>query len=185
MVKRVITWIDLQGRYRVTSPAYDDPVYAGKSEDDMIALVWVECLKGYGLPANHPFSLVEDSVQRVKVLDCGGEYFRYVATPDKDGRREAIGGAWEMDTDGTPKVDMSKARGVQMDYIRRVRDVELERESGSRFQQPPEIEALFTPGRKAKLRGLRDIPQTFDLSSAATPKDLMNLWPAELPARVS
>ena len=131
--------------------------------------------------------------QRVRVGECCGTYFRYgvFMLPNREGisdqhgkillTRDARDGAWEMDVDGRPKVNMVKATNVQMDYSRQVRGKELERESGSRYRQPPEIEALFTPDRQARLEALRDIPQTFDLNGFTTPETLKAAWPAELP----
>ena len=87
------------------------------------------------------------------------------------------------DVGGVITVDMPKARVIHMDRIRLVRNVELERESGSQFRQPPEIEAIFTPAHQAKLQELRDIPQTFDLERFPNPQSLKAAWPTELPAR--
>jgi hypothetical protein len=87
-----------------------------------------------------------------------------------------------MDTDGTPRVNMEKARGVHMDAIRLVRNAELEKkdvpfmravESGD-----TEAQAAITEEKKI----LRDIPQTFDLTTR-TPAQLSAKWPKELPPR--
>ena len=88
--------------------------------------------------------------------------------------------AWECPT-GVIEVNMPKARLIHMDRIRRVRDIELERESGSKLRQPTESEALFTSERQARLRALRDIPQTFDLAGYTTPEALEAAWPVEIP----
>ena len=95
---KIITWVDLQGRYRVTSPAYDDLArLQGFSEDDAINWVWTSIVQSglYGIDFDHPMHLVEDADQRERLTECCGTYFRY-------SRRS--GGAWEMDTDGRPKV---------------------------------------------------------------------------------
>jgi len=90
--------------------------------------------------------------------------------------------AWEW-VDGCCQVNMSKARVVHMERIRIVRNEELVRVSGSKYRQPPEIEAMFTPERRALLQTLRDIPQTFDLARFTTPPELMKTWPEGLPRR--
>jgi hypothetical protein len=78
-------------------------------------------------------------------------------------------------------VDMPKARAIHMDRIRRARQSELER---------LDLEWMRAMGRKdqpaadvfeAKRERLRNIPQTFDLTGAATPEELGALWPADLP----
>ena len=96
------------------------------------------------------------------------------------GTKFTLRDAWE-DSGTAIRVNMSKARLIHMDRIRRDRDIELERESRSEFRQPAEIEALFTSERQARLRALRDIPQTFDLTGYTTPEALKAAWPVELP----
>ena len=81
-------------------------------------------------------------------------------------------------------VDMARARVIHMNRIRVVRDRELERESGSKYRQPPELESLFSPARLARLQELRDIPQDFDLMVYDSPAALRAAWPATLPAEV-
>ena len=86
-----------------------------------------------------------------------------------------------MDTDGTPRVNMARARGVHMDRIRVARDAQLVKldllslraiEAGDRSAQS----AIAT-----EKQTLRDIPQTFDLkTSPDTPKALTRMWPNHL-----
>ena len=83
---------------------------------------------------------------------------------------------------GKLEVDMPKARIIHMDRIREARNRAL-------FDADIEVEAALDAGDRAaeiaarvdRVR-LRDIPQDFDLSGAATPEELKGLWPAELPA---
>lgn len=90
--------------------------------------------------------------------------------------------AWTDDEPGDQiDVNMPKARVIHMDRIRTVRDAELERESGSRSRQPPEIEALFTGERQNKLQALRDVPQKCNLEACTTTGELRAVWPSELP----
>jgi hypothetical protein len=89
-----------------------------------------------------------------------------------------------MDTDGTPKVNMAKARGVHMDTIRVVRDAELVKKDLSSLLA---IEAGDTSSQSTiatEKQTLRNIPQTFDLTTDNdTPEELKAKWPSELPAR--
>jgi hypothetical protein len=197
MVRKIITWVDLQGRYRVTSPAYDSLARArGFDEDEAISWVWAKIVASgrYGIQANHPFHLVEDADQRIRLAECCGTYFRHGALmkPNREGERDAAGnihlvrdardGAWEMDTDGRPKVNMTKARGVHMDAIRVVRNAELAKLDVPfmRAMEASDTDAQATIATKKQV--LRDIPQTLDLTTD-TPEQLKALWPAELPAR--
>jgi hypothetical protein len=181
----VITWVDLQGRYRVTSPAFNDSTRPpGETEIECLNRTWANLVAkgGYGIPLDYPHHYVEDADQRKKLIECSGTEFRYAGMPDANGDRSAERGAWEMDTDGTPRVNMEKARGVHMDAIRLVRNAELEKkdvpfmravESGD-----TEAQAAITEEKKI----LRDIPQTFDLTTR-TPAQLSAKWPKELPPR--
>ena len=88
--------------------------------------------------------------------------------------------AWE-EKGGKVVVNFAKARDIQMKHIRRWRDRELRRASGTHGQPVPEVEALFSDERKAWLQELRDMPQTFDLTVFKTEKTLREAWPANLP----
>jgi len=182
---KIITWVDLQGRYRTTSPAYNDLTRpAGETENDCLERTWETLVAkgGYGIPSDHPHFYVEDADQRAKIKGCCGNDFRYASKPDANGDRSAVDGAWEMDTDGTPKVNMAKARGVHMDTIRGVRDTELAA-LDLPFIRAIEVGDLDAQATIAtKKQTLREIPQTFDLT-ARTPQQLKDKWPLELPPR--
>ena len=182
---KIITWVDLQGRYRVTSPAYNDARKpAGESERACLERVWANLITngGYGISRDHPHYYVEDTEQRKKLIECCGTEFRYAGMPDANGDRSAARGAWEMDTDGTPRINMAKARRVHMDAIRVVRNAELEK------RDLPFMRAVETGDTVAQAviaeekQTLRDIPQRFDLT-ARTPAQLRAKWPKELPPR--
>jgi hypothetical protein len=180
---KIITWVDLQGRYRVTSPAYNDGP-DGETEAECLERVWATIVAkgGYGIPIDHPHFYVEDADQKVKLAECCGNDFRYVGRPDENGNRSGVGGAWEMDTDGTPKVNMPKARGVYMDKIRVVRNVELVKKDliSLRAIEAGDTSAQATIATEKQV--LRDIPQTFDLTTDNdTPEELKEKWPEELP----
>ncbi len=68
-------------------------------------------------------------------------------------------------------VDMPKARAVHMDKIRIVRDEKL---------KALDIETLKGIDVQAQKTVLRDIPQTFNLSTLTTPEDLKAAWPEVL-----
>jgi hypothetical protein len=186
MTKKVITWVDLQGRYRVTSPAYNDAKRPpGETEDECIERVWAKLVAvgGYGIPLNHPRFMVEDADQRERLEECCGTYFRYVGKPDAAGKHSAIGGAWEMDVDGRPKVNMTKARAIHMDCIREARNVELITEDTKFTVALKTSDTVAQQASEQHSQVLRDIPQTFSLSGQLTPKDLKAAWPAELPTQ--
>lgn len=87
--------------------------------------------------------------------------------------------AWEW-IEGAVSVNMSKARRMHMDAIRRVRDAELVAADITYLRA---VEAGDTNAQAriaAEKQILRDIPQTFDLTSR-TPAQLKEKWPPELP----
>jgi len=186
MAIRIITWVDLQGRYRTTVPAYKDATRPeGESDDECLERVWATLVSkgGYGIALDHPHHYVEDTLLRQKLQECCGNEFRYTGMPDANGDRSGVGGAWEMETDGTPRVNMEKARVVHMDKIRVVRNAELVKKdlTSLRAIEAGDTDAQATIGTEKQV--LRDIPATFDLTDAATPEALKGKWPAELPAR--
>jgi hypothetical protein len=88
---------------------------------------------------------------------------------------------WHV-VDGAIEVDMPNARGQHMDTIRQARNKKLA-ELDVDFMRA--IEAGDTDAQatiKTNKQTLRDIPQTFDLSTD-TPEALLTKWPSELPAR--
>jgi hypothetical protein len=201
MGTKFIAWLDLEGRYMRTNPGYHDDMRPPDDTDEaLLKRVWDGILASpkHGLPADHPFHIIDRDVESVRLEECCGLYFRYgaIMRPNRAGRvdrvtgevlleRSALDGAWEMDADGLPVVNMPKARGVHMDWIRRARNLELIKVSGSTDRQPPEIERLWTPQRAARLKYLRETPQTFDLTTPNdTPIELRAMWPAELPSEV-
>jgi hypothetical protein len=188
MTKKIITWVDLEGRYRVTSPAYNDrsrPI--GETEDECLERVWARLVAvgGYGISIDHPHFYVEDADQRERVAECCGNDFRWgVIMGGPNGDRDARDGAWEMDTDGRPKVNMAKARGVQMDYIRKHRNIELVKLDVPFMQAVESGDTSAQSTIATEKQVLRDIPQTFDLTTPKdTPEELKAKWPADLPAR--
>jgi len=184
---KIITWVDTDGRYRVTYPAYNDELRpVGESETELLERVWARLVASgrYGIRADHQHFYVEETVQQAKEKTLGGTAFRYAGKPDSNGRRDGKDGAWEMDTDGTPRVNMSKARVIHMDAIRTVRDTELAK-TDLPFMRAVEIGDTNAQASIAEAkRLLRDIPQTFELT-ARTPQQLKTEWPEGLPAPAS
>jgi len=88
--------------------------------------------------------------------------------------------AWEWT--GAVTVNMPKARGVHMDVIRAVRNKELAKKDLTSLQA---IEASDTDAQvmiATEKQTLRDIPQTFDLTTDNdTPEELKQKWPEGLP----
>jgi hypothetical protein len=79
-------------------------------------------------------------------------------------------------------INMAKARAIHLAEIRRVRDLELAARDIT-FMRAVEVgdtEAQATIGTEKQV--LRDIPQTFDLTTQ-NPTQLKRLWPPELPPR--
>jgi len=84
-----------------------------------------------------------------------------------------------MDTDGRPKVDMPKARGIHMDQIRSVRNKQLA-DLDVPFMRAVETGDTSGQARIASEKQvLRDIPQTLDLTTD-TPEELKAIWPIEI-----
>ena len=184
-MRKIITWVDRQGRYRVTSPAYDDLTRPpGETEDECLERVWKRLVEvgGYGILIDHPHYYVEDADQRTKITECCGNDFRYAGKPDANGHRDGTGGAWEMDSDGTPKVNMAKARGVQMDKIRVMRDKELAKKDIDMLRAIESGDSSAQSTVATDKQTLRDIPANFDLTTGVdTPEKLKAKWPDGLP----
>ena len=198
MGKKIITWVDPQGRYHNISVAYKAlEEQLGLDEDAAIDYVWNKVMSRRGLdPDTTPRFIVDNDDQIARLAEIEGTYFRYGVFMKRDYEerynddgsemytRDARDGAWEIDTDGRPKINMPKARGVHMDKIRIVRNLELEKEDTNMLKA---LEAGDTSAQSAvntKKQTLRDIPQTFDLTTDNdTPAELKVKWPSELPAQ--
>ena len=81
-------------------------------------------------------------------------------------------------------VNMTKARGIHLTEIRRVRNAELVKDDVTFMRA---IEAEDTDAQatiKTKKQTLRDLPATFDITTDVdTPEKLKAKWPTELPDR--
>ena len=174
---KIITWVDLQGRYRNTIIAYNDD----ETEDECLERAWARLVEVgvHGIPIDHVHYYVEEEDLHTKIEECGNEDFRYAGKPDANGRQGGEYGAWEMDTDGTPKVNMPKARGIQMDKIREVRNKELVKKD-IEFIKALEADDGSHKAIATEKQVLRDVPQTFDLTTDS-PEELKQKWPEGLP----
>jgi len=76
-------------------------------------------------------------------------------------------------------VNMPKARGIQMDKIREVRNKELAQKD-IEFMKALEADDGSHTAIATEKQVLRDIPQTFDLTTD-TPEELKQKWPEGLP----
>ena len=81
-------------------------------------------------------------------------------------------------------VNMTKARAIHLEKIRKVRNAELAKEDIT-FMRAVEAGDTDTQATIAtKKQTLRDIPASFDITTGVdTPEKLKAKWPAELPAR--
>lgn len=108
--------------------------------------------------------------------------YREIAEADVPTDRE-FRDAWE-DSGAAINHNMDKARAIHMDRIRVMRDKELSKLDVA-YQRADEIgDTDRKAAVAAEKQKLRDTPQTFDLTSAATPGELKNLWPMGLPKPV-
>ena len=87
--------------------------------------------------------------------------------------------AWEDLGSGSVQVNLPKARGIHMDKIRLVRNNELAKKDVE-YMKALEADDGSHTAIAVEKQTLRDIPQTFDLTTD-TPEELKEKWPDELP----
>lgn len=172
-----LTFTDNDGSWRVCTPNWEEGVRRGMTEAEFADFVWAKRKAFYRLPDDAVFHLVDTDIKKLKAACCGCNVFMH----GYGEKTLSSQGAFEMGSDGYPVVNLSKARGIWMDRIRHTRNEELEMESGSKFRLPSEVEATLSVEKRTKLQELRDIPQTFDLTTG-TVDELAKLWPAGLRA---
>ena len=81
-------------------------------------------------------------------------------------------------------VNMTKARAIHLEEIRRVRNEELAKEDINLMIANESGTSSEQDAVKAKKQTLRDLPATFDITTDVdTPEKLKAKWPTELPAR--
>jgi hypothetical protein len=198
MGNKLITWVDNQGRFRITTPMDDSPkglvrtwekIVAAKAPPPKDASGNVLLNDNgdelpesslYNIPLSHPHFIIDNDDLQAVLTFCCVHYFRWGVLKDgPHGNSDARDSAWEMDTDGTPKVNMAKARGIHMDKIRIVRNAELAKKD-IEFMKALEADDGSHKAIAVEKQTLRDIPQTFDLTTD-TPEELKQKWPENLP----
>ena len=81
-------------------------------------------------------------------------------------------------------VNMTKARAIHLEEIRRVRNEELVKEDVTFMRAIEDGDTDAQATIKTKKQTLRDLPATFDITTDVdTPEKLKAKWPTELPAR--
>tara|TARA_R110000737_G_scaffold153360_1_gene182580 strand:- start:55 stop:564 length:510 start_codon:yes stop_codon:yes gene_type:complete len=130
----------------------------------------------------HPTAGVDPNVPMLVLPPIGNHWVINDADLPEVLGDDSFFGAWEC-TDGLVTINMAKARGVHMDRIRVVRNEELAAKDVTfmRAVEAGDAAAQSTIGTEKQT--LRDLPTTFDLTTAGTPELLKGLWPSELPAR--
>ena len=81
-------------------------------------------------------------------------------------------------------VNMTKARAIHLEAIRRVRNAELVKEDINMLKAIEAGDASTQSTVATKKQVLRDLPATFDITTDVdTPEKLKAKWPTELPDR--
>ena len=81
-------------------------------------------------------------------------------------------------------VNMTKARAIHLEEIRKVRNSELVKEDVTFMRAVETGDASAQSTIATKKQTLRDIPATFDITTGVTTPELLKAkWPSELPAR--
>lgn len=88
--------------------------------------------------------------------------------------------SWKYEN-GKVSVDMAKAKDFHLSKIREARDRQLEKLDKDFNKYFGQKKQQLADQVEAQRQQLRDIPQTFDLSQANSPKELKALWPDGLP----
>ena len=81
-------------------------------------------------------------------------------------------------------VNMTKARAIHLEEIRKARNLELAKEDVNMMIANESGTSSEQDAVKAKKQTLRDLPATFDITTGVdTPEKLKAKWPTELPDR--
>lgn len=134
-------------------------------------------MKTYALSKNDGSILIMSTLdnidieEEVKKLPDAGQIKSYrEITDDQLPADRDYRAAW-VDDGHNLQIDMPKAQTVHMEKIRSARDEKL---------KALDVETLKGKDVQEQKQKLRDIPQTFDLTTAKTPDELKQLWPEEL-----
>jgi hypothetical protein len=96
--------------------------------------------------------------------------------------RDAI--VWDDTAPAKCRCNMDACRVIHMDKIRLARNAELDREDVNMLRAIESGDTSEQSIISSRKQALRDIPQTFDLTTDST-SILQGRWPSELPARES
>jgi len=160
-----IAWVDPDtGILQITVPAYggDFQRHTGLSDDDFLAS---RVLKD--VPVGVTPHIIEDDNPEIKAFLDDGTFRK----------------AWDY-VGNALTVDMPTARGVHMARIRNARNIQLAAKDITfmRAMEAGDTSAQVTIATEKQV--LRDIPQTFDITTGVTTPELLTArWPSELPAR--
>lgn len=183
-----ITYIDPDGKFRTITPGFQYLLEArGLDENQAVEYAWEKTVQSWGgkIAQDHPHFVVDADVYRERVREVCVDCFRYAGMPDEKGSRDALFGAWEMDAEGLPVLDMAKARGVQMNHIRFSRLQAFKKLDGLQVIATGKNDTVELARIEVEKQVLRDIPQTFDLTTPGNnAKELEAKWPDELPPKV-
>jgi len=147
---------------RKTTPAYGGREFVGWTEAEVLDHV---------IARLHATGLIPD----------GTDY--YVVDGADLPEDEYFFDAWEW-VDTKVSVNMSKAREIHIGKIRESRDAQLLKEDVTMLRAIEAGDTVAQATTAATKQALRDLPQTFDLSTR-TPAQLKGRWPEELPPRPS
>ena len=168
------------GKFRIITPAYGKPGSTqGADESDDQFLARVVTLR---IPAEVDYAIIDDSDPR-----CAA-YFtdRIQVREDRRNGTDFASGpglfrnAWTL-VNGKLSCDMPKSRIIHMDRIRAKRDAELVKLDVAFIRAVESGDTVEQQRIAALKQSLRDIPQTFDLSTFRTPNTLKKAWPRGLP----
>lgn len=90
-------------------------------------------------------------------------------------------GAWDI-VSSKVSVDMPRARVIHMDSLRLKRNDKLKQLDTDYLKADEDNDGQLKAAIKAKKQQLRDMPNTYDLSIAATPEELKLMIPEYLEA---
>ena len=151
---------------------------AVKTDDGGVVIMSIVINDGRNVVAKPTKKYINEQVAKSSQHGWGGKPVSWRKIEDSELPDRYFRSAWE-DT-GNLGVNMDKARAIQMDHIRNLRDAAL-------FSLDVEYMRADERGdirRKQEIASrkqmLRDIPETFDMGVATTPEELKNLWPKEL-----
>lgn len=174
MKQQIIVFKTLNGQCGIIYPQWEENPTISIEEHVMRGVIGFDELVKKGEAPKEAYDRIgEKALQAITP-------FR-ITTIDKIPKDRYFRNAW-TDDNATTTVDihLGKARAVHMNEIRKVRnDKFIELGFPTKLNEDLEM-AIIPEAIRNKLRALRDLPETIDLSQATTPKELKAIWPKEL-----